>query len=311
MVLSAIWWKQRNSPSNVREFLHPKISYTSFTRKFKEMRAFERFKNEIWCMDLAYVDELAEDNSRVKYLLVHQVLFDRTVDAKGMKTRVSKETVKTLSKMIIKKNKSMKIWVNQGTDFAGEFKSFCSAEGQEIYSTMSETKSAFAERTVRSLKNILYRYMEDYRYKYIQKTPHFIVPLNSRNNRGIELKPNHVNNSDFMSILFSKPLRIYKNPKLDLEIRFSSLSMIYPSGKVIHHNLPKKFWKFLSLLLKNLQHVQWTTNKKKSYEGNFARRKWLESFEYGLVHKLRIIAALSKQYAQFIYKFFARASEFG
>ena len=43
-------------------------------------------------MDLAYVDKLAKDNNGVKYLLVHQDLFDRTVNAKGMKTRDSKET---------------------------------------------------------------------------------------------------------------------------------------------------------------------------------------------------------------------------
>ena len=45
-------------------------------------------------MDLAYVDKLAKDNNGVKYLLVRQDQFDRTVDAKGMKTKDSKETVR-------------------------------------------------------------------------------------------------------------------------------------------------------------------------------------------------------------------------
>ena len=38
-------------------------------------------------MDLAYVDKLAKENSGVKYLLVRQDLFDRTVNAKGMKKK--------------------------------------------------------------------------------------------------------------------------------------------------------------------------------------------------------------------------------
>ena len=163
------------SPLKVREILHSKTSYTRFTqatRKFKRMRAFATFKNEIWCMDLTYVDKLTKDNNGGKYFLVRQDLFDRTVDAKGMKTKDSKETVKTFSKMITKKSRPKKIWVDQGTEFAGDFKKFCSAEGIEIYSTMSETKAAFAERTIRSLKNFLYRYMEDYGYKY------FIIYLN-------------------------------------------------------------------------------------------------------------------------------------
>ena len=125
------------------------------------MRAFKRFKDETWCMHLAYVDKLAKDNNGVKYLLVRQDLFDRTVDAKGMKTKYSKETVKKFSKMITKKNRPKKIWVDQGTEFAGEFKKLCSAGGIENYPTKSETKAAFAERTIRSIKNILYRYMEE------------------------------------------------------------------------------------------------------------------------------------------------------
>ena len=45
-------------------------------------------------MDLAYVAKLAIDNNGVKYILVRQDLFDRTVDAKGMKTKDSKETLR-------------------------------------------------------------------------------------------------------------------------------------------------------------------------------------------------------------------------
>ena len=93
--------------SKVRQFLHSKDSYKKFTlaaRKFKTMRAFARFRNEIWCMDLAYVDKLAKENNGVNYLLVRQDLFDRTVNAKGMKTKDSEETVKAFSSMITKMN---------------------------------------------------------------------------------------------------------------------------------------------------------------------------------------------------------------
>ena len=44
--------------SKARQFLHSKASYTKFTfaaRKFKRMRAFARFRKEIWCKHLAYV----------------------------------------------------------------------------------------------------------------------------------------------------------------------------------------------------------------------------------------------------------------
>ena len=95
----------------MRQFLFLKASYTKFTlatRKFKRMRAFARFRNDIWCMDLAYVDKLAKEKNGVKYLLVRQDLFDRTVNAKRLKTKDSQETVKAFSAMITKRNRPKK-----------------------------------------------------------------------------------------------------------------------------------------------------------------------------------------------------------
>ena len=76
--------------------------------------------------------------------------------------------MKAFSSMITKKI-DRKNWVDKGTKFAGAFKKFCVAEGIQVYSTLSETKVVFAERTIRSLKIIPYRYMEGFGYKYIHK----------------------------------------------------------------------------------------------------------------------------------------------
>ena len=81
---------------------------------------------------------------------------------------------------------------------------------------MSETKAAFAERIIRSLKNILYRYMEDNGYKYIHKLTQFVTTLNSRRNCSIDLVPKNVNNSGFLSILYSKPLREFRKPMFEI-----------------------------------------------------------------------------------------------
>ena len=156
------------------------------------MKAFARFKNEIWRIYLAYVDKLAKNNNGVKYLLVRQDLFHWTVDAKGMKTKDSKETVRAFLTMITKKNRPEKFWVDKGTEVAGEFEKLCKAEGIQIYSTRSETKAAFAERTIRSLENILYCYMEDNGYKYIHKLTQFVATLNSRRKCSRHFRPKNL-----------------------------------------------------------------------------------------------------------------------
>ena len=221
--------------SKVRQFLDSKASYIKFTlaaRKFKRMRAFARIRNEIWCMDLAYVDKLAKENNGVKCLLVRQDLFDKTVNAKRMKTKESQETVKAFSSMITKKNRPKKIWFDKGTEIAGAFEKFCTAEGIQVYSAMSETKAAFAERTIRSLKNNAYRYMEDFGYKYIHKLPQFIIILNSRRNSSIDMRPNTVRECNFLSILYSKPLREFKKPifKIGDRVRISKYDLPFRKG---------------------------------------------------------------------------------
>ena len=84
--------------------------------------------------------------------------------------------------MITKMNPPSKFWVDKGTDFAGESKKFCKAEEIQFYFTMIETKAAFAERTLRSLRNILHRYMEDYGSKYIHKSSQIVTTLNFKKN---------------------------------------------------------------------------------------------------------------------------------
>ena len=114
--------------------------------------------------------------------------------------------------MITKRNRPKKIWVDKGTDIGRAFKTFCTAEGIQVYSTMSETKAACVERKIQSLKSIVYRYMENFVYKFIHKLPQFITTLNSRRNCSIDMRPNTVKNCDFMSILYNKPLREFKKP---------------------------------------------------------------------------------------------------
>ena len=54
----------------------------------------------------------------------------------------------------------------------------------------------------------------------------------SRNNRSLDMKLNHVKNFDFTSILSSKPLRDFKNPKFDVgdSVRISKYDLPFRKG---------------------------------------------------------------------------------
>ena len=99
--------------------MHSKTAYTKLTlatRKFKRMKAFARLKIEIGRPDLAYADKLAKLNDGVIYLLVRQDLLDRTVDAQGLETEDSTETVRALLNMITKMSRPQNNWVHKGRE---------------------------------------------------------------------------------------------------------------------------------------------------------------------------------------------------
>ena len=57
--------------------------------------------------------------------------------------------------MLRKKINSDRLWVDQVTEFGGEFKKNSKSKDINIYSKRSETEAAVAERGIRSLKNIV------------------------------------------------------------------------------------------------------------------------------------------------------------
>ena len=74
--------------------------------------------------------------------------------------------------------------------------------------------------------------MEDFGYKYIHKLSQVIATLISRQNSSIDLRPNTVKNCHFMSTLYSKPLREFKNPtfKVGDRVRISKYDLPFRKG---------------------------------------------------------------------------------
>ena len=142
--LEALRKASKLSRKKVYNFLHKKGAFTKFrqaTRHFPRLTVHAKYIDEIWCMDLAFVDKLASNNGGVKYLLVCVDVFSRFVRVQPMKTKFAKEAKSALIKMMKNGHQPKKVWVDKGTEFEGCFKAFCKTLGITIYSTYSETKA--------------------------------------------------------------------------------------------------------------------------------------------------------------------------
>ena len=77
--------------------------------------------NEIWSIDLAYVDKLAKYNKDIKYLLVAVDCMSRYLRVQPLKSKCATTTAEAFSQMI-KTEKPKEVWVDKGTEFKGSFK---------------------------------------------------------------------------------------------------------------------------------------------------------------------------------------------
>ena len=183
----------------IKMYLETKPSFSKYRSRrlrFPRLKVVVNDIKEIWSVDLAYVDKLAKYNGGVNNLLVAVDCLSRYLRVEPLKTKYATETAQFFKK-IIKHKQPEKVWVDNGIEFLGAFKALCTERGIHLYSTFSEKMSAFAERNIRSLKNIIYRYLEEkWTYSYLDKLDAFVETINSRVNRTINPSPNKVTKKD-------------------------------------------------------------------------------------------------------------------
>ena len=208
------------SIKKVKQYLHTKDAYTQFHiayRKFPRLHVVAKAVNEIWCMDLAQMDKLAEHNQGVKYLLVSVDVLSRFVRVESMKDKTALSTKHAFMKMMSSGPQPRRVWTDQGTEFEGCFRVLCKNLGMDRYHTKGASKAAYAERAIRSLKNIIYRYLEENRvqskFNYVSKLQTFVKIMNSRVNRSINMLPKDVTNADAIRIIHSRPSETYEAQK--------------------------------------------------------------------------------------------------
>ena len=68
--------------------------------------------NEIWSVDVAYMDKVAQHNNGVKYLLVAVDVLSRYLRVQPMKALYAKDAVEAFKKMT-KKKQPEKVWTDK------------------------------------------------------------------------------------------------------------------------------------------------------------------------------------------------------
>ena len=140
--------------SKIVRYIQPQDPYTKyrqFRRSFPRLKAVAYRIIEIWSVDDAYMDKVAQHNIGVKYLFVAVDVLSRYLRVQPKNALYAKNAVEAFKKMI-KKKQPEKVGTDKGSVFKGDFKKFSEKKGIHLYTTESSNKSAFAERNIRLLK---------------------------------------------------------------------------------------------------------------------------------------------------------------
>ena len=146
----------KSSSSILTDELHKPI-----IRKFNKRKVYSQFKNNIWGVDLADMQSLSRKNKGIKYILCAIDLYSKYAFVIPLKDKKGISIVNAFNKIIKQSNrKSNKIWIDQGGEFYNNvFEKWLSDNDINMYSTYNEGKSVVIERSIRTLKNKLFKHM--------------------------------------------------------------------------------------------------------------------------------------------------------
>ena len=179
----------------VETYLKTNSTYTKFKQtrhRFPRLKVQSYRLKEIWCLDLADMQSLSADNRKTRYLLVAVDTLSRFLRVQPMKDKYATTTRRGFATMTTK-IRPEKVWTDDGKDFLGSFKQFCEQKKIILYQNRNGKKRAFAERNIRSMKSLIYKYLNDNHISsYIDNLQYVVNVINSHVNRVTGLAPNKV-----------------------------------------------------------------------------------------------------------------------
>ena len=114
------------SRKKVKQFLHTEPAYTknrTVIRKTPRLKVIVYKIDEIWSLDLAFVDKLAQCNHDVKYLLVAVDCMSRYLRVQPLKSKYASTTAEAFKLMITTKQPK-KVWVTSAQSLKGPSKHY-------------------------------------------------------------------------------------------------------------------------------------------------------------------------------------------
>lgn len=201
--------KHKIGRMRIRQFLNNEDPYSlmkPIRRSFPRSRVVVDTIDSMWDGDLADVSNLSSENDGYKFLLVLIDIFSRFLFIIPLKNKQHQSVTDGLKSAFQSGRKPQTLRTDKGSEFKNRWvKAFLKKENVHTIFTQNETKANYAERVIRTMKNIMYRYLLKNRtYRYIDILQDLVTSYNQRPHRSLgERAPATVdkNNADEIRLI--------------------------------------------------------------------------------------------------------------
>lgn len=182
--------KYKIGRQRIRQFLNNEDSYSLYKPNRKTFPRSKVIVNTIDSMrdgDLADVSNIASHNDGYKFLLVLIDIFSRYLFIVPLKNKHHQNIVDGLKLVFQKRRKPNTLRTDKGSEFKNRWvKAYLKKEGIHAIYTQNETKANYAERVIRTMKNLMYRYfMKNRTYRFINILQDLVKSYNKRPHRSL------------------------------------------------------------------------------------------------------------------------------
>lgn len=205
--------------------------YAPYRVKYKTRRIELRGFNDLLEVDLADFSKLKSFNDNNTFVLVAINAFSRKVYTEPLKNKTGKEVVRAMKKNLDRaKTKFIHLFSDSGKEFfCSEFlNNIVKPYGLIHYTTKSNHHASHCERYVKSLKTMIYKYLDlKGTNRYIDVLQKITEQLNNRAHSRYKFIPNKVTEKDEKRLLkiFNKkrPLAKKVKFKINQQVRISEI----------------------------------------------------------------------------------------
>jgi len=229
------------SYTNVKQWLQKQDAFTLLQPakyKVKRKSIITKGIDDLWDADLADVTNLSQHNKDIHFLLVVIDVFSKFLWVEPLPNKAHESVLQAFQNIFSHTDRRPTLLrTDKGKEFTNRWvKTYLKKQGIHAYTTKNETKANYAERVIRTIKGLMYRYFIHHQtYHYLPVLQDIVYNYNHRPHQTLKgASPSSVTKSNEAKLwkqMYIDSLKLRKKKRFKFkvkdQVRISHLKYVF------------------------------------------------------------------------------------